>query len=228
LTIRAPPQELWEDKPSANLAAMRPSLDHRPLVDADDAALVLCLQRDEAGAAAMAWRRFVPMVRATVRRMLGPGRDEDDVVQEVFLGFFGSVRRLREPALVRSFLFGICLRTVRKEIRRRKLRSWLRLAGDRVDDLAVDWPAVAGDAEAREAIRRFYALLDSLRGESRSLLVVRFLEGKELAEVARLHGMSLSTVQRKLARAVARVTALVRQDPALSTYVSARMFGGES
>ena len=206
---------------------MRSSLDHRPIVDADDAALVLSLQRSEAGAAASIWRRFVPMVRATVRRMLGPGRDEDDVVQEVFLHFFAGVRRLREPALVRSFLFGICVRTVRKEIRRRKLRSWLRLSGDAVDDLAVDWPAVSGDPEAREAIRRFYAVLDSLRGESRSLVVVRFLEGKELLEVARLHGMSLSTVQRKLQRAVARVTALVRQDPALSVYVSARMFGGE-
>jgi RNA polymerase sigma-70 factor, ECF subfamily len=208
--------------------AMRPSLDHRPLVDADDAALVLGLQANEPGAAALVWRRFVPMVRATVRRMLGPGRDEDDVVQEVFLRFFGAVRRLREPALVRSFLFGICVRTVRKEIRRRKLRSWLRLAGDVVDDLAVDWPAVAGDAEAREAIRRFYAVLDSLRGESRSLVVVRFLEGKELTEVARLHGMSLSTVQRKLTKAVARVTSLVRQDPALAAYVSVRMFGGET
>jgi RNA polymerase sigma-70 factor (ECF subfamily) len=209
-------------------AAMRPSLDHRPLVDADDAALVLGLQGDEPGAAALAWRRFVPMVRATVRRMLGPGRDEDDVVQEVFLRFFGGVHRLREPALVRSFLFGICVRTVRKEIRRRKLRSWLRLAGDAVDDLAVDWPSVAGDPEAREAIRRFYALLDGLRGTHRSLVVVRYLEGKELTEVARLHGMSLSTVQRKLKQAVARVTVLVRQDPALSAYVSARMFGGEA
>ena len=209
-------------------AAMRPSLDHRPLVDADDAALVLSLQRSQPGAAALLWRRFLPMVRATVRRMLGPGRDEDDVVQEVFLRFYASVHRMREPALVRSFLFGVCVRTVRKEIRRRKLRSWLRLHGDAVDDQAVDWPAVAGDPEAREAIRRFYALLDGLRGESRSLLVVRFLEGKELTEVARLHDMSLSTVQRKLAKAVARVTALVRQDPALSAYVTARMFGGES
>jgi small-conductance mechanosensitive channel len=110
----------------------------------------------------------------------------------------------------------------------RKLRSWLRLAGDELDELGGDWQAVSGDPEAREAIRRFYAVLDSLRGESRSLLVVRFLEGKELAEVARLHGMSQSTVQRKLHKAVARVTALVRQDPALSAYVSARMFGGES
>jgi RNA polymerase sigma-70 factor (ECF subfamily) len=207
---------------------MRPELDHRPLVDADDAALVLGLQQNEAGAAALAWRRFVPMVRATVRRMLGPGRDEDDVVQEVFLRFFTVVRRLREPALVRSFLFGICVRIVRKEIRRRKLRSWLRLAGESLEDSMTEWPAVAGDPEAREAIRRFYGVLDSLRGESRSLVVVRFLEGKELTEVAQLHGMSLSTVQRKLTKAVARVTALVRQDPALSAYVSARMFGAES
>jgi RNA polymerase sigma-70 factor (ECF subfamily) len=207
--------------------AVRPSLADRPLVDADDAALVLALQRGEAGAGALAWRRFAPMVRATVRRMLGPGRDEDDVVQDVFLGFFSNVRRLREPSLVRSFLFGICVRAVRKEIRRRKLRSWLRLAGSAVEDVAADWPAEADDPEAREAVRRFYALLDGLRGESRSLLVVRFLEGKELTEVARLHGMSLSTVQRKLARAVELVTARVRQDPVLAAYVSPRMFRGD-
>jgi RNA polymerase sigma-70 factor (ECF subfamily) len=205
-------------------AVMRPSYQDRPLVDADEALLVLRLQRNEQEAAALAWRRFAPKVRAMVRRLLGPSRDEDDVVQEVFLRFFASVRRLREPALVRSFLLGIGVRVVRKEIRRRKLRSWLHLAGDE----PVDWPAVEGDPEAREALRRFYHVLDQLRGDSRSLFVVRFLEGRELTEVAEVHGISVSTVQRKLNRAVARVTALVREDPALSAYVSARMFGGDS
>jgi RNA polymerase sigma-70 factor (ECF subfamily) len=194
------------------------------LVDADDAILVLRLQRQEEEAAALAWKRFAPKVRAMVRRLLGPSRDEDDVVQEVFLRFFVSVRRLREPTLVRSFLLGIAVRVVRKEIRRRKVRGWLRL---NTGDEPVDWPAVAGDPEAREALRRFYGVLDQLRGESRSLFVVRFLEGRELTEVAAVHGVSVSTVQRKLNRAVARVTALVREDPALASYVSARMFGGE-
>jgi RNA polymerase sigma-70 factor (ECF subfamily) len=208
---------------------MRPSIAtdrsrDRPLVDADDALLVRRLQRDEPEAAAQAWKRFAPKVRGMVRRLLGPSRDEDDVVQEVFLRFFSSVRRLREPALLRSFLLGIAVRVVRKEIRRRKLRGWLRLAGDE----PVDWPAVSGDPEAREALRRFYAVLDQLRGESRSLFVVRFLEGRELAEVAAVHGVSVSTVQRKLARAVARVSALVRSDPALAAYVSARTFGAEA
>jgi RNA polymerase sigma-70 factor (ECF subfamily) len=207
--------------PERTPVAMR--LLDRPLVDTDDAALVVRLQSHQEQAASAAFRRFSPMVRATVRRLLGPSRDEEDVVQEVFLRFFACVRRLREPALLRSFLFGISVRTVRKEIRRRKLRSWLRLS----NEVPGDWPAVAGDPEAREAIRRFYAVLDRLQGESRSLFVVRYLEGKELTEVARVHGMSVSTVQRKLGKAVARVTAMLRQDPALSTYVSARTFGGE-
>jgi RNA polymerase sigma-70 factor (ECF subfamily) len=204
---------------------MRPSLQDRPLVDADDALLVLRLQRNEKDAPALVWKRFVPKVRTMVRRLLGPSGDEDDVVQEVFIRFFASVRRLREPALVRSFLLGIGVHVVRKEIRRRKVRSWLRLAGDE----PVDWPAVSGDPEAREALRRFYAVLDRLSGESRSLFVVRFLEGRELTEVATLHRMSVSTVQRKLGRAVARLTALVREDPALSAYVSERLWisGGD-
>src|SRR4051812_45657335 len=106
---------------------MRPSLQDRPLVDADDALLVLRLQRNEKDAPALVWKRFAPKVRAMVRRLLGPSGDEDDVVQEVFIRFFASVRRLREPALVRSFLLGIGVHVVRKEIPRRELRHWLRL-----------------------------------------------------------------------------------------------------
>jgi RNA polymerase sigma-70 factor (ECF subfamily) len=195
------------------------------LGDVDDAALVEALLREQPGAGRQAWRRFVPLVRATVRRLLGPSRDEEDVVQEVFMRFFTTVKRLREPALVRSWLFGICVRVVRKEIRKKALRSWLRLAP--AEELCA-WPAIPGDPDAREAVRRFYRVIDGLGGEARSLFVVRYIEGRELADVARVHEMSVSTVQRKLARALARVNAQIARDPLLSDYVSACGFGGLS
>jgi RNA polymerase sigma-70 factor, ECF subfamily len=193
------------------------------LVDCDEAALVPRLQRRDPEAAEVAWRRFSPMVRAAMRRMLGPSGEEEDAVQEVFLRFFVAVARLREPTLVRSFLFGICVRVARKEVRRKSLRSWLRLAPP---EKLVDWPAVATDLDAREALRRFYAVLDGLGGVSRSLFVVRYLEGRELAEVARLHHVSVSTAQRKLARALERVTAAIDRDPLLARYISREERGG--
>jgi DNA-directed RNA polymerase specialized sigma24 family protein len=43
-----------------------------------------------------------------------------------------------------------------------------------------------------------------------------------LAEVAELHGLSLSTAQRRLARVAERVSAMIRKDPIVSEYLAQR------
>jgi RNA polymerase sigma-70 factor (ECF subfamily) len=187
-------------------------------VERTDAALVPLLQRRDPVAAALAWRRFSPFVGGAVRRMLGPARDEEDVVQDVFLRFFTTVVRLRDPALVRSFLFGICVRVVRKEIRRRgrrgRLGTLVFTEGERHSE--------SGDPDAREALRRLGAIVETLRDDTRAVFVARVIERKALADVARQHGVSISTVQRRLTRATSRVSASIKRDPLLASYLGAR------
>jgi RNA polymerase sigma-70 factor (ECF subfamily) len=86
-------------------------------------------------------------------------------------------------------------------------------------------PDVAGpidDQDAREVVRRYYQILDRVGAEGRSLFVARHLEGLGLAEVAELHGLSLSTAQRRLARVAERVSAMIRKDPIVSEYLAQR------
>jgi RNA polymerase sigma-70 factor, ECF subfamily len=198
---------------AARLILLSPSPDAEP----DDVALVAALRRKEPRAELIAWRRFAPHVTRTLRRLMGPGGDEEDLSQEVFLRFFRKVGGLREPSAVRGFLTGICLRVVRRELRRRWLRRWLKIT-----DRGVV-PDVAGpveDQEAREVVRRYYQILDRVGAEERSLFVARHLEGLGLAEVAELHGISVSTTQRKLARVGERVSAMIRKDPIVSEYLA--------
>lgn len=184
----------------------------------DDAAVVAALRRGDAGAELAAWNRFSPSVDATVRRLLGPAPDgeREDLVQEVFIRFFRGVARLREPAAVRGFLVGICLRVVRGEIAARRRRSWLRLTST---GEAPERPAGARDDEAREAVRRYYAVLDRLPGQERSIFVARTIEGLTLEEVAAAHEISVSTAQRRIERATERVTRIVERDPLLASFV---------
>jgi RNA polymerase sigma-70 factor (ECF subfamily) len=186
------------------------------LDELDDASLVEALRRRDPHAELAAWRRFAPVVARTLRRLAGPGCDEEDLSQEVFLRFFRSAGALREPAAVRGFLSGICVRVVRRELRGRWLRRWLRLT-DRgvVPDVAA--PAV--EPELRQVVARYYAILDRLSAQARSLFVARHLEGLGLAEVASWHRLSLSTTQRKLARVEAQVAALVAADPVVAQYL---------
>jgi RNA polymerase sigma-70 factor (ECF subfamily) len=189
--------------------------------DADsDVALVEALRRGEPQAELAAWNRFATGVDQTLRRLLGPGPDREDLLQEVFIRFFRRVGTLREPSAVRGFLTGICIHVVRVEIARRQRRRWLSLTS--TGDLP-DVAPVVPDLEAREAVTRYYRVIDKLGGKDRSFFVARTIEGMTLEEVAATHQVSVSTAQRRINRASKRVEALVRRDPMLARFAGQRV-----
>jgi RNA polymerase sigma-70 factor (ECF subfamily) len=184
-----------------------------------DAEIAEALRRGDRAAELEAWNRFSPGTAETLRRLMGPGPDREDLMQEVYLRFFRNVRSLREPAAVRGFLSGICVHVVRQEIARRRRSRWLNLTstGD-----APDAPGPNPDVENRDLLARYYAILDRLGGTDRSIFVARTVEKLTLNEVAELHGISVSTAQRRLARATKRVAAMVREDATLASLVRGR------
>ena len=188
------------------------------LADLDDAGLARAAAEGHAGAPAVVWDRYAGLVRRVLCRILGPGADVDDQVQEAFLQLFREVKQLRDPGALRAFLLGITVRVARSALRRRRLRRWLRLSdGGELPELA----AAEVDADAREALRRLYALLDRLDDKARLLFVLRYVEGLELTQAAEAMGVSLATAKRHLERVRARVHALASRDPLLARYLAA-------
>jgi RNA polymerase sigma-70 factor (ECF subfamily) len=74
------------------------------------------------------------------------------------------------------------------------------------------------DAEARQSLGRFYAILDRLSALDRAAFVLRHVEGMKLEEIGEALGVSLATVKRHLDRAGEVVSRHVERDPALSAY----------
>jgi DNA-directed RNA polymerase specialized sigma24 family protein len=74
--------------------------------------------------------------------------------------------------------------------------------------------------DGREAVTRYYALLEKLGGKDRSLFVARTIEGLTLEEVAAAHDVSVSTAQRRLNRASKRIALLVRRDSVLAGFAA--------
>jgi RNA polymerase sigma-70 factor (ECF subfamily) len=182
----------------------------------DDAAVARALAEGQPPAAVIAWDRYAPLVRGVLCRSIGIDADVEDLVQEVFLRFFSQIGALRDPAALRPFLIGITLHVVGSELRRRRVRRWLRLTDD--GNLPERVSGDDGD-EARAAVRRLYAILDRLDDAGRLIFVLRHIEGLELTEVAASLGTSLATTKRRLAKVTARVQAMVERDPALAEYV---------
>ncbi len=157
-------------------------------------------------------------------RSLG-GQDVDDHVQEVFLSLFQVLPDLRDPSALRSFIIGITLRVAGTELRGRRGRCWgqLTASGD------LPEPSVQPDAEPpREAVARLSAILETFGPETYRVIALRYVEGKELTEVAEAIDVSLATAKRHLARASARLHAIVRREPILAGYLQAASVRGEA
>jgi RNA polymerase sigma-70 factor (ECF subfamily) len=162
------------------------------------------------------------MVRGIVRRSLGPEFDADSVVQEVFLCLFQKVGTLREPAALRGFVMTITVLTVRTtlrtELRRRRLRRWL---GVQQETEPKSLRLVPEDMDSRQALARFYEILNKINQRDRMAFVLRFVEGMGVAEVAIALDVSVPTVRRCFKRAWERFTLLASRDPFLADYVAA-------
>jgi RNA polymerase sigma-70 factor (ECF subfamily) len=183
----------------------------------DDARLVRAARTGAPGAHAAIWRKYVTLVRAKIGRLAGH-HDVDDHVQEVFLRLFERLDELRDPAALRSFIIGIALRVVGTELRRRRCRHWLLLTA--TGDLPeVPSPWADDGSDAREMLERFGAIMNRLTPHSARVFELRFVEQKELVDVAAAMGISLATAKRHLARASARVFAMAGHDPALAGFV---------
>jgi RNA polymerase sigma-70 factor (ECF subfamily) len=151
--------------------------------------------------------------------------DVDDQVQEVFLRLFQVLPNLRDPAALRSFIIGITLRVAGTERRRRRDRCWLQLtpSGE------LPEPAPSPDAQdPRDAMARLSAILDTFAPENYRVIELRYVEGKELTEVARAIDVSLATAKRHLARVSARLRAVVKREPVLAGYLAADRRGRSS
>jgi RNA polymerase sigma-70 factor (ECF subfamily) len=184
-----------------------------------DADLVASYLARDAWASAAIWERYHPLVRRILCRAAGPAGDVDDLIQEVFIRLYRKLPTLRDRAALRSFVLAITSRVVQSELRSRWIRRWLRLS----DDGAVPEPAGDDtDHEGREALRRFYAILDGLKPRQRMVFALRCIEGLELVEVAAAAGVSLATIKRWLPRITKRVFSQAERDPLLKAYVSGR------
>jgi len=192
-------------------------------VEDADLARALIARRPEAPRAV--WARFAPLVRRIVRRSLGPEHDVEDLVQDVFVSLFAKPDRLREPAAFRSFIISVTLHNISYELRRRRVRRWVGLSQtSELPDIRV----VEANPESRQALLRFYRILDGVRARDRLAFVLRYVDGMDVAEVAKAMDTSVPTARRCFTRAYQRVALLASRDPFLAEYLVALPGGKEA
>jgi RNA polymerase sigma-70 factor (ECF subfamily) len=173
-----------------------------------DAELVALIERARSGDP----RAFDDLARREERalyrhaaRIVGPGADAEDVVQDAFLSAWKSIRSF-EGTSFRAWLFRIVTNRALDRVRSRKRRAELPL--EPADDEDVTWaepaapgPELADIAASREALAVVEEALRGVPEEQRAALLLRDVEGFAYEEIAIMTSVEVGTVKSRIHRA---------------------------
>jgi len=187
-----------------------------------DAELARGLAAREDWAVAMAWHRFAPMILTMAERALGSKSDAEDLAQDAFVRLLRKVATLEDSTKLRSFAYSVAVRTLKSELRYRKVKSWLSFSGP---ETLVDLRHSTPDVEGRDLLRKFHTLLDRLSTRDRLVFLLRRAESMTIQEIATTMDISTSTVKRSLAHASSRLSRWIDGDPALAELIDTRLVG---
>lgn len=203
-----PPQDTGPGMATARVVRLEgPAFSDERLLEA------LCARRP--GTWLQFYDAFAPYVLSVLRTVLGPDRELEDLVQEVFSRALEGVGRIRQADRLKPWLRSLAVFTARELLRKRRWRAWLPLASGDDEEGAVPLPTTTDALEERLLVRKVQAVLGTMAVDDRLAFTLRHLEGLELTEVAETLGMSLSTAKRRLWRAEAAFRRRAEAEPAL-------------
>jgi RNA polymerase sigma-70 factor (ECF subfamily) len=129
------------------------------------------------------------------RRLSDDPDTADEVVQDVWLRVVRGIARLRDPASLRAWLFGIARRVLMDRLRKKYGEAGLvALDGDEI-------PAPADTSNLEDAIDVMHGELAQLPVTEREVLELFYLQGLSLSELAEILGIPVGTVKSRLFRA---------------------------
>ena len=156
------------------------------------------------------YRAHAKTVSRWASRLLGPGGDCEDVVQEVFIVVRHKLSRFDGQAEITTWLHAITVRVVQDWQRRRRWWSWVTGRGpspSRGRPQAPRWSAAEGAhdpvarLELRERVLLLYRILDGLSEAYRTTFILFELDGLSGERIAEITGARPGTVWVRLTRA---------------------------
>jgi RNA polymerase sigma-70 factor (ECF subfamily) len=185
-------------------------------VVAEDERLIARASAGDSVAFRQIYERHRADVARLVYRMLGGRSDFEDVVQEVFVQVYRSLKDFRGQSKLSTWMHRVTVNVVL--MHRRAARSRPVFAEEPPTDgmLRGETTAPDEDAERRERMRAFGRLLDRLADKKRAVFVLHELEGIAPSEIAEIVGAPVLTVRTRLFYARRELEAMLRDEPSLA------------
>lgn len=157
--------------------------------------LVLRAQSGDRVALERLLREAERLLRPYVTRMLDDGDTSDDVLQDVLVLVYRKLKSIRDPRAFNAWARRIAAREVFRVTRRNRRR----MQAEEELSLDANTAEVEGDPLPDFSLSELQTGLQLLSPASRGVLVLHYMEGLTLAEVAAVLDLAPGTVKSRLA-----------------------------
>jgi RNA polymerase sigma-70 factor, ECF subfamily len=183
----------------------------------EEEALVARAAAGDGAAFRQLYEKHRAQVARIVYRMLGTRSELEDVIQEVFVQVYKSLKDFRGQAKFGTWLHRITINVVLMQ--RRSARSRPVFVSAVPEEKITADAKVRPDenAERQERVRAFGRLLDQLADKKRIVFVLHELEGLAPSEIAKIVGAPVLTVRTRLFYARRELEAMLANEPSLAS-----------
>ncbi|MGB0767287.1 MAG: RNA polymerase sigma factor [Phycisphaeraceae bacterium] len=174
-----------------------------------DHELVDAVNRGDADAFAVLYRRHQPYANRIAMRFAGENSLALDAVQDSFVYFYKKFPGFVLTAKLTTFLYPVVKHnalTLKKKARRAQ--------GDAPEQALANERAIGQDPASVQSPDDLHALLRQLPDAQREALLLRFVDGLSLEEIARALDIPLGTAKTRIHHAIKKL----RDDPATKKY----------
>lgn len=166
--------------------------------DPDTELISRCQQGDQ-GALKEIFERYHRRIYRIAYGVLRQREDALDVVQEVFIKLFRSIKSFKGQSAFYTYLYRLAMNTAIDHSRRSKRGRWISLEGEQgfqpVDGEGKRPDRLAAQRELEEKVKW---AIDQLPRDQRAALIYREIEELSYQEIAEVMGCSIGTVMSRL------------------------------
>ena len=156
------------------------------------------------------------MIFSVLYRVTGSREDAEDLAQETFVKAYFSLGRYRGESSISTWLYSIAWHLAVSSLRKRKWTVSRERFTERELQESSAWLESGEDREMKELRERQYEALEravaALEPQDRFLISAFYEEGRSIAELEQITGMTQANVKVRLFRCRNRLARMLKTD----------------